>query len=213
MIYSENIKFTKSGIQFTDKHGKKLSLIDAFKKAFTRFFNWYLDLKLFIIHIFSLGVPVWFIRKFVFQLGGVKIGNGSTIHMGAKFFDPKGVKVGEDTIIGDSVFLDGRAELNIGSHVDFASEVMVYNSEHDLGDPEFKAISEAVNIGDYVFVGPRAIILPGVNIGKGAVVAAGAVVTKDVVAGDIVAGIPAKVIGERKLKDFKYRLGRARLFQ
>ncbi|MFI5205556.1 MAG: DapH/DapD/GlmU-related protein, partial [Candidatus Paceibacterales bacterium] len=65
----------------------------------------------------------------------------------------------------------------------------------------------------YVFIGPRAIILPGVKIGKGAVVAAGAVVTTSVKDFEIVGGVPAKVIGERKNKNPRYKLGRARLFQ
>jgi maltose O-acetyltransferase len=121
--------------------------------------------------------------------------------------------VGKDTIIGNRCFLDGRAKLRIGDHVDIASEVMIYNSEHDLSSEEFAATTEEVEIGDYVFIGPRAIIMPGVKIGKGAVVAAGAVVTKDVPEFVIVGGIPAKEIGERKNKDPHYILGRARLFQ
>jgi maltose O-acetyltransferase len=90
---------------------------------------------------------------------------------------------------------------------------MVYNSEHDLESEEFDAIVAPVEIGDYVFIGPRAIILPGVKIGRGAVVAAGAVVTKSVPDFIIVGGVPAKEIGERKNKNPDYKLGRARLFQ
>jgi acetyltransferase-like isoleucine patch superfamily enzyme len=213
MIYSENIKINKKGIGFSDKHGNKLGLEEAMKRVFGRFFNWWWDFKLFGVHLVSLHVPIYTIRKIIFGLAGVEIGKGSVIHMGCKFFKPSGVKIGDDTMVGDNAFLDGRAALTIGSHVDIASGVMFYNSEHDLNDPKFGAIHEGVEIGDYVFVGPRAIILPGVKIGKGAVVGAGAVVTKDVAPSAIVGGVPAKVIGERKNKDLKYRLGRARLFQ
>jgi len=82
-----------------------------------------------------------------------------------------------------------------------------------LEGEDFSARIEPVQIEDYVFIGPRAIILPGVKIGKGAVIAAGAVVTKDVSDFEIVGGVPAKVIGERKNKNPNYKLGRARLFQ
>ena len=109
--------------------------------------------------------------------------------------------------------MDGRDKLTIGNHVDIASSVMIYNSEHNIESGDFMAVDGPVKIGDYVFVGPRAIILPGVTIGKGAVVAAGAVVTKDVPEYAIVGGVPAKIIGERKNKDLNYKLGRARLFQ
>jgi maltose O-acetyltransferase len=97
--------------------------------------------------------------------------------------------------------------------VDIASQVMIFNSQHDINDPHFGAITAPVTIEDYVFIGPRAIILPGVTIGRGAVVAAGAVVTKNVAPGTVVGGIPAKPIATRKLTSYNYRLGRPRLFQ
>ena len=133
--------------------------------------------------------------------------------MWANFFQPKNITIGNDTIIGDHVFLDGREKITIGDHVDVASQVLIYNSEHDIEDADFKARTETVEISDYVFIGPRCIILPGVHIGKGAVIAAGAVANKDVADYQIVGGVPAKVIGERKNKNLNYRLGRARLFQ
>ncbi|MGH7245455.1 MAG: acyltransferase, partial [Candidatus Levyibacteriota bacterium] len=114
---------------------------------------------------------------------------------------------------GEKAVLDVRAPLRIGNHVDIASEVMIYNSQHDVSDPFFSAIEKEVVIDDYVFIGPRAIILPGVHIKKGAVVAAGAVVTKDVEENSIVGGVPAKEISKRMLKDYSYKLGRARWFR
>jgi len=213
MLFRENVKISLKGIVFTDKYGRKLGLKEAIKKILTRIYNWYLDFKLLLIHFVSLHIPSHTLRKLVFTIAGVKIGKGSTIHMGCGFFEPKNVRIGKDTIIGDNVFLDGRAPLVIGNHVDIASQVLIYNSEHDVNDPEFKARNEPVEIKDYVFIGPRAIILPGVTVGKGAVVAAGAVVTKDVKDFEIVGGVPAVKIGERKNKKLSYILGRARLFQ
>ncbi len=213
MSILENVKVSSSGVSFVDKNGKILNTSVATRKITNRFFNYYLDFKLFLIHCVSLHIPFWSIRKIFFTLAGVNLGAGTTIHMGAKFFEPSGVTIGEDTIIGDRVFLDGREKLNIGSHVDFASEVMVYNSEHDIASADFHAINAPVTIGNYVFIGPRAIILPGVTIGEGAIVAAGAVVTKNVPAYAFVGGVPAKIIGERSIKKLNYKLGRARLFQ
>jgi len=213
MLYSENIHFNSKGIAFTDKHGNPLSVGGALKKAVNRAINWWVDFELFVIHLVSLHIPLYFLRKIVFQLAGVKVGSGTTIHMGCKFFNPRGVSIGQDTKIGDNAFLDGRAPLIIGDHVDLASSVMIYNSEHDLKSEDFHARQEAVEISDYAFVGPRVIILPGVKVGRGAVIAAGAVVTKNVPDFAIVGGVPATIIGERPNKQPQYRLGRARLFQ
>ena len=210
--YKENIKVGKKGISFTDKHGNNLSAKEGLGKGLTRFHNWWLDFKLFLVNR-SGWCPFWTFRKLVYCLAGLKIGKGSKIHVFTRFFEPKNIKVGEDTVIGEFSFLDGRASLKIGSHTDIASQVLIYNSKHDIKDEEFREKQLPVEIGDYVFIGPRAIIMPGIKIGQGAIIAAAAVVTKDVPAGKIAAGIPAQVIGERKLKTFRYRLGRTRLFQ
>lgn len=195
-----------------DKKGRQLSSKEAAKKAINRFYNIWLDFELMLLRWVGK-FPSHTVRNTIYKFAGIKIGKGSTFHMWASFFQPKNISIGEDTIVGDHAFLDGRSKITIGNHVDIASSVMIYNSEHDLESPEFEAIEEPVEIGDYVFIGPRAIILPGVSIGKGAVVAAGAVVTKNVPEYKIVGGVPAKVIGERKNKNPIYILGRARLFQ
>lgn len=197
---------------FKDRMGNNLTLSQVTGKGFNRLFNYVLDIELFIVRLAGF-IPSHIARKFIYRCSGVSIGRKSYIHMGAQFFYPAGIKIGRGTIIGQNAFLDGRSRLAIGDHTDIASDVMVYNSEHDINADNFKASVAPVEIGDYVFIGPRAIILPGVNIGKGAVVAAGAVVSKDVPEYAIAGGVPAQVIGERKLKELNYRLGRARLFQ
>ncbi len=197
---------------FKDKNGNTLNWGEAINKILTRFYNYFLDFELMLLKCVGC-IPFHCIRRCFYKLAGVKIGKGSTIHMGARFFQPKNIVIGEDTIIGDRAFMDGRAKLSIGSHTDIASEVMVYNSEHDIEKADFSAREEEVEIGDYCFIGPRVIILPGVKIGKGAIVGAGAVVNKNVGDFEIVGGVPAKVIGERNNKNPNYRLGRARLFQ
>lgn len=162
-------------------------------------------------------IPSHHVRRFFYRIEGMKIGAGSAIHMGSVFYNAGNIIIGKDTIIGENAVLDGRDILKIGNHVDVASEVMIYNSQHNINSENFSKVEEVVlapvEIGDYVFIGPRAIILPGVNIGRGAVVGAGAVVTKNVEPFVIVGGVPAKVIGERKLKDPKYKLGRAAWFR
>lgn len=165
-----------------------------------------------ILRIVGL-IPSHHVRRFFCRISGVKIGKGSTIHMGAVFYDPQNISIGKDSIIGEGAVLDGRDKLIIGDHVDIATEAMIYNAQHDVQSDDFHAIAAPVTIEDYVFIGPRAIILPGVRIGKGAVIGAGAVVTKDVDDFAIVGGVPAEVIGERKNKNPNYKLGRAAWFR
>ncbi len=199
-------------LPFKDKTGQKLSLKEFLFKIINRIKNIFLELLVYFLHLIG-NIPSHHLRRFFYRLGGVKIGKGSTIHMYTRFYQPKNISIGNDTIIGEFAVLDGRDKLEIGNHVAIASQVMIYNSEHNINDNHFSPKNEAVIIDDYVFIGPRVIILPGVKIGKGAIVAAGAVITKDIPPSAIVAGVPAKTIGERKIKGLNYQLGRARWFR
>lgn len=195
-----------------DKNGQSLTWKEGAEKILARLDSYYIDFCTMLLNLTTL-IPLHSVRNLIWQMSGVKLGRKSTLHTGVRMFDPRRVVVGEGTIVGYGTFLDGRDQLTIGSHTDIASEVMVYNQEHDVHSADFHAISAPVTIGNYVFVGPRAIILPGVTVRDRAVIAAGAVVTKDVPEGAIVGGVPAKVIGERSLKNPHYRLGRFKLFQ
>ena len=189
-----------------------MSFNQLINKIINRIGSIFLEFEVFLLHLIG-GVPSHHLRRFFYRLAGIRIGRGSTIHTGARFYDPKNIIIGNDTIVGEGAVLDGREKLTIGDHVAVATEVMIYNSEHLIEDEDFIAKDEPVTIEDYCFIGPRAIILPGVKIGRGAIVAAGAVVTKDVPPFAVVGGVPAKIIGERKNKNLRYKLGRARWFR
>lgn len=135
-----------------------------------------------------------------------KIGTGTSFLMHVVIRYPGNVSIGRHSTINYDCVLDGRgAEIIIGNNVNIASEVMIWTQEHDPDSPTHQTISKPVVIGDYAWIASRAIILPGVTIGEGAVVAAGAVVTKDVPPYAIVGGNPAKFIRERS-KDLRYEL-------
>ena len=196
-----------------DRMDRELTAREIIAKVIIRILHILLDIELMVLSVICALVPLHSIRNLFLRLVGVRIGKHSFIHMGVRFYYPHGVRIGQGTVVGDHAFLDGRAPLKIGNHVDIASQVLIYNSEHDINSEDFEPIYGEVEIEDYVFIGPRATILPGVKIGKGAIVAAGAVVTKDIPEFAIVVGVPAQVIGERKNKNPHYKLGRARLFQ
>ncbi|HEX8923872.1 MAG TPA: acyltransferase [Patescibacteria group bacterium] len=191
--------------------GKPVTLGNLPSKALNRALTIGTEFWLLVLRIVGF-VPIHTVRKLIYILSGINMPFDSTIHMGANFFYPAGVTIGHDTIVGDHAFLDGRAPLKIGNHVGIASQVLIYNDEHDINSPDYGNSYGPVTVGDYVFIGPRAIILPGVTIGKGAVVAAGAVVTKNIPEFEIWGGVPAKKISDRS-KNINYRLGRAMLFQ
>ena len=195
-----------------DKHGQELTSTQIIQKIFARveavmeeFLVWKMNLAGYF--------PYHFIRLFVYRFLGVKIGQGSTIHTHAIFYTLGNITIGRATLVGEKCTLDARGKITIGNHVDIAAEVMFYTSQHAINDPKFGAEYGEIRIEDYVFIGPRAIILPGVTIGKGAIIGAGAVVTKNVAPRDIVGGVPAKIIGKRNAEALKYALGRPRLFR
>jgi acetyltransferase-like isoleucine patch superfamily enzyme len=140
------------------------------------------------------------------HLFGMKIADGARIEGGCTIWGPGRVSIGTGTVVNQGVVLDGRFPLTIGSHVSISFQSIILTLEHDLADSEyFHAVGAPVSIGNHVFIGARAIVLPGVNIGEGAAVAAGAVVTTDVLPYTIVGGVPARRIGERP-HDLRYQL-------
>ena len=141
--------------------------------------------------------PNRFIRTYLLKVTQVKIHNTAILYGGFHIRKPSQISIGSGTVIGHGVTLDGRNKIRIGNNVNFSSDVMIWTMQHDYNDTKFKTSGGPVIIEDYAWVSVRAIILPNVTIGEGAVVAAGAIVTKDVLPFTIVGGIPAKKIGVR----------------
>lgn len=192
--------------------GQPITLTNFIPKVLNRVFTILGEFWLYILRIIGF-IPIHSLRKVFYIVSGIKLSLNSYIHLETNFFKPSNITIGQNSIIGYRAFLDGRGKLSIGNHVDIASEVLIYTDEHDINSTDFGNSYGPVVINDYVFIGPRAIILPGVTIGKGAVVAAGAVVTKDIPDYEIWGGVPAKKISLRKINNPSYKLGRPMLFQ
>ena len=168
------------------------------------------DFSLYLLALTGY-IPSHCFRNFVYRSFGVKLAQTSSIHSRTRFINPKELSIGEHTVIGHDCIFDARQGISIGSCVNLASETRIYTMQHDIDDPFFAPTGAPVTIEDYAYIGTRVLILPGVRIGKGAVVASGAVVTKDVAPYVMVGGVPAKFIRERS-HDLRYKLSYAKWY-
>lgn len=171
---------------------------------------WLRSLLFFFNNSLLSHFPSQTVRKFFLKIQGLKVGKKVIIYGGFEVRRPKGITIGNHSIIGHKTVMDGRSDLFIGKNVNISEGVMLWTMQHDYNSEMFVPQGERVIIEDYAWISARAIVLPGVRIGKGAVVAAGAVVTKNVEAFTIVGGVPAKKIGERNT-NLKYTLGKRRM--
>lgn len=151
------------------------------------------------------------VRSYFYRRSGMQLDPSSSIHWRAEFYAPERIVIGDHCTIGDSCFLDGRSGLLIGASVNLGSHVRVYTREHDVQSSDFAETGGPVVIGDRAWLASHCIVLPGVTIGQGAVVAAGAVVTGNVAPYSIVAGVPARPVAQRN-RDLRYQLGYAKRF-
>jgi len=134
----------------------------------------------------------------------LRLGRGASLHMHC-FVTGRHIAVGERSVINRGCYLDGRGGLTIGRDVSVSPDCCLLTLGHDPRDRDFAAAPGPVVVGDRAWIGTRAIVLPGVTVGEGAVVGAGSVVTKDVEPFAIVAGNPARKVGERP-RDLRYAL-------
>lgn len=141
-------------------------------------------------------------RCFLLRAFGAKIGRGVRIQGAAKIWQPWKLTIGDNSWVDGGVSLYSVDEIAIGSNAVVSEGAFICTASHDIESVTFDLTTAPVTIGDMAWVCARAIVLPGVTIGEGAVVAAGAVAAKDVAPLAIVAGNPAKKVGSReKLED------------
>jgi acetyltransferase-like isoleucine patch superfamily enzyme len=143
------------------------------------------------------------LRLYLYRRIGMKVGTGCVIRRGVYFGSPNELELGDGSFLGRaSLYCTGGVK--IGRNVNVSDGVVIVTAKHDVNSPKFGASYVPIRIEDWAWIATNAIVLAGVTIGEGAVVAAGAVVTKDVPPYSIVGGNPAKVIGERKKQEFDY---------
>ena len=157
-------------------------------------------------HLINL-IPITKIRylfyKFVLRININKL---AYLHMGIYIYpEIREMIIGKYTIINRNCVLDRRGGLFIGNNVNISSDVAIYTAGHKINSPDFAYYTKSVYINDYVWIGTRAMIMPGVIIGRGAMIMPVAIVTRNVEDYSIVAGIPARKIGERS-KTLTYEL-------
>jgi putative colanic acid biosynthesis acetyltransferase WcaF len=134
----------------------------------------------------------WLLRRF-----GAKIGKGLVIKPRVWIKFPWRLVVGEHCWIGQGVWIENLAAVRLGSHVCISQQVYLCTGSHDYRQPTFDLITRPIRIGCGAWLGARSLVLFGVRIGANAVVAAGSVVTNEVPAAAVVAGVPAHPVASR----------------
>jgi maltose O-acetyltransferase len=151
-------------------------------------------------------VPSRTIRNSWLRLYLGAFGTGTAVQMGCRFLNGRKVFLGKRNVVNFGCLLDGRKfSIRTGDDVSIGPEAAILTLGHDPQSPTFADRGGEVIIGNRAWIAYRATILPGVTIGDGAVVGAEAVVTKDVEPYAIVAGNPARKVGERN-RDLRYQL-------
>lgn len=156
----------------------------------------------------------WYHNVLGWRIGpNVAIFMGQHVQMAGVRSSGAKVSIGKNTVINWNCMLYTTGGLIIGENVSISAGAWLVTGSHDMNDPHFVDYYKPIVIGNYVWVGMRATILPGVTIGEGAVIMAGAVVTRDVPSFAVVGGVPARVITQREPENCSYALDYHPLFE
>ena len=140
-------------------------------------------------------------RSFILRLWGAKIGKRCAIAAGAKIWAPWNLTLGDYVAVANGAELYAVAPIVMGNHITISQDAYICTASHDISTRLKPLIYKPIRVDSYAWVCARAVVLPGVTIGEGAVVGCAAVAAKDVAPWTVVGGNPAKFIKKRELKD------------
>jgi len=143
-------------------------------------------------------LPGHALRCAILRIWGASVGSGVAVGRGTTVLGIHALTIGSRTKVGRRCLLDARGRLELGTDVEISDDVQFITAHHDPQSDTFEALSGPIVVADHVWIASRATVLEGVAIGRGAVVAAESLVRLSVEPLAIVAGIPAKVTGERQ---------------
>lgn len=190
----------------TNEQSVEMPNLSFGQKIKKQIFIFFIGYERYLIHRIKM-FPSHAVRNWVYRnIYLVDKHKTSVIYFGCEIRSGVNLHIGKGSIIGDNCILDARQGIYIGENVNLSSEVHLWTEAHDVNDPYFRSMPcnhGPIHIGNRVWLGSNVTVLDKVNIGEGAIVCSGAVVTKDVEPYTIVAGIPARKIGERS-RDLRY---------
>ena len=155
--------------------------------------------RIYNIFVFPLLPRFWRVQSL--RMFGAKVGRGCLFRRLARFYAPWNFQCGDAVCIGPCAQIYNKCQVKVGSSVVISQDAWLCTAGHDILSLQMDLNLRPIQIGNKVWIAAKAIILPGVSIGEGAVVGAGAVVAKDVPPWSVVVGNPARVVKKRVLNE------------
>ena len=146
------------------------------------------------------------LRYLLYKVLCARLGGFCFIYTGVHVNHTYGLRIGKNLHVDPGAYLSGRGGLTIGNHVLVGKNAIIMTAKRQWTDPNLPIILQeqrlgAVTVGDDVWLGANSVVMPGIHIGTGTIIGANAVVTRDTEPYSIVAGLPARKIGERPRPD------------